>query len=805
MTRTSASTFGQWLRARRGALDLTQSELAERVGCAEDTIGRIESGSRRPSKQVASLLAEALSVPPASRPDFVRFAREGARTAGLDHFAPAGAAPIPVPWTPYLEGLPAPLTPLIGRQSDLAAAAALLRPDQARLLAFTGPPGVGKTRLALAVAATLAAFFPDGVCFVPLAMLHDPALLSDRVARALGLPDTTGLLTARLLDYLRGKRLLLVLDNFEQVVAAAPRLVEWLAAAPKLHILVTSRAGLRVRGERRFPVPPLVLPPPGPIAAPAELLASPAVALFVDRAQAVDPAFALTQANSEAVVALCARLEGLPLAIELAAARSAQLTAEVVQAQLPGGLDLGAGAVRDLPAHQQTLRAAIAWSYALLQPVEQQLFARLGVFAGGATLEAIEAVCNAHGDLAGGSTQALEGLLEQSLVRSAGNSGDTAASTPRFTMLEMIREFAVEELAAGGTAVETGRLQAEYYLALAEAAAPQLIGPQQLLWLRRLEEEHDNFRAALDWAGAMAAKDRMAATLGLRLAGSLGRFWEVRGYLSEGRAHLASALQSPNTPDAVRASALTMAGVLAWRQGDYGPARTLLEESRVLYQASSDREGLATALQVLGNVVHHLGDNATARALYEQSLALRRALGDVRGSAGLLCNLGLLALLQGDCATASALMEEGLALGRGLTSPSTTALRLSNLGLVRLAQGDIAAARTVWTESLGLARQLKNRLIIAHSLAGLGGVLTAQATTYPGCWRPAAHVLGAATALLDELGANLGPEDRLLYDRHVELLRGGLGEDVFAVAWAEGRNMPLEQAIDEALADLPDA
>jgi predicted ATPase/transcriptional regulator with XRE-family HTH domain len=849
------ASFGEWLRARRKALDLTQFELAARAGCAEDTIGRIEAGTRRPSRQVAALLADALGVPATAHADFIRFAREGgarpapARRArrGAEGTKPrpvAAVSPPPPPhpavWVPYLTSLPQSPTPLIGRADELAAATRMLRSGQTRLLTLTGPPGVGKTRLALAVAAALTPAFPDGICFVPLAPLRDPALLALTVAQALGITDNPGgPQAARLLAFLRPKRLLLVLDNFEHLVEATPRVAEWLNASTHLHVLVTSRSTLQVRREHLFPVAPLPVPQV-PSDEPSRmdltaLGAYPAVALFVERAQAVDPVFRLTEANAPVVAELCARMEGLPLALELTAARSARLAPELVLARLARRLDVVTHGPRDLPPHQRTLRATIAWSYDLLSPPERLLFARMAVFAGGVTLDALEIVCNAQDDIAGGPTGALEGLVQQSLVyRVRAAEAEAAPSGSRFSMLETLHEYAWERLRESGDAEELQHRHALYFLALAEEATSQLKGSREGWWLDRLETEHDNLRTALAWAQAHHARE-----LGLRLVGALGRFWAIRGHASEGRRWIAGALAlAPVAAAPLRAQALFAAGQLAsnqgdyeaaraayeaslalWReptadpaarepigkvlmelgmlayfQGEYATARRLLEESRALLRIEEHRFTYARVLESLATVLCEQGDFTTAQALYEEGLRLFQGLGVQRGIAVSLSNLGMVAQYQGQYERARQLFETAAARFGDMGDLRKQALTYSNLGIAALEQGDYGAAQSYFVVSLRPLWAVRDKWGVAYCLEGLAGVSGGQ-----GQWERAARLFGAAAGLRESLQAPLAPAERGQYERSLAVARAQGDPARWEAAWAEGQALPLAQMVVAAL------
>ena len=686
-----------------------------------------------------------------------------------------------------INNLPAQPTPLVGRERELREVCGLLSEKEVRLLTLTGPGGIGKTRLGLQVAAELLNEFEDGVFFVALAPITDPALVASAIAEALGVVEAGDQpLEEGLKGYLHGKELLLLLDNFEQVLGGAPLVGELLSACPKLKVLATSRSVLKVYGEQEYPVSPLELPRPGGLLPIDRLSQYEAVRLFIERAKAAKPDFSVTDENAPAVAEICMRLDGLPLAIELAAARKKLLTPSAMLQRLGSRLKLLGGGSRDLPERQRTLRGTIEWSFALLEEGEQVLFARLAVFSGGRTLEAIEAVCDAEGDLPMDALEGVSSLLDKSLLRQEeGPEGE-----PRFVMLETIHEYARERLEASGEAEETSRLHAEYFLALAEAAEPELSGADQLACLERLEAEHDNMRAALTWS---LEKEPETA---LRLAVALARFWEMRARFLEGSRWLEAALRQSDRADfGTRAKLLSQAGTFAFYRTDFEHAIVLHGEALELYRQVGDDNGVAFALMCLGAQHMEKGDHERAAPFLEEALALSRRIGDKRNTAGTLHNLGEVERQRGNYERAKALGTESIGLWRKIKDDYNLSMVVGWVGLLEVWSGDQPdLAEGFLNEALALERELGYWAYAAYCLEAFAGLAEAR-----GQDARAARLWGAAEALRTDIGAPLPLDAHRLYKPSMAAARALLGEAEWEEAFAQGMAMSAEEAAGYAL------
>lgn len=608
--------------------------------------------------------------------------------------------------------LPPQPTALIGREWELKNICVLLDRPNVRLVTLTGPGGTGKTRLSLQAAAALLDQYRDGAFFVALAAIYDAALVAPALAQALSIKEASDRsIVERIKEYLSDRQMLLVIDNFEQVAGAALLVRDLLDSAPELKILITSRSALRLAGEHEFAVPPLTLPDRAHLPPIERLLHYESIRLFVERTQVIRPGFALDAENAAAVVEVCHRLDGLPLAIELAAARSRLFGPQALLERLRRPLDLLTNGPRDTPARHQTLRATIDWSYALLSPHEQVIFAQFAVFANGCTLAAAEAIICLPDQSHAAILDGLEALLEQHLLRLVELPGEE----PRLTMLETIREYALDQLLASDQLPAQRRRHAEYYLALAEQATTKLQGAEQGTWLRRLEADHDNLRAALEW-GQQAQPE-----LALRLACALWRFWEMHSHMSAGRAWLRDTLAaSSGAPALLLARAHYGAGLLALLQGDYSAAIAALDTASALFTDLGDREGLAYVACSQGLVAWFQGDQAAALALLTRSAELYRAITHTWGTADALHYLGHVVLEQGDTTSASALFAESLALFRITGDQRNIALPLKDFGLIASHQGDYDEARAYYEESLALSRAVEDSWHSGDTLQRLG-------------------------------------------------------------------------------------
>ncbi len=687
--------------------------------------------------------------------------------------------------------LPAQITSFIGRARQISEVKDLL--CGSRLLTISGAGGVGKTRLALEVAVDVAKRFPDGVWFSDLAALSEPELVPETVAGALGIPEQSGRgSTETLKIYLGRKTVLLVLDNCEHLLASCAHLVTaLLEACPKLRVLATSREALGITGELTYRVPSLSLPDAHAVPKIAHITRHEATRLFVERAKLADPGFRVTESNAAAVAHLCTRLDGIPLAIELAAARVKSLSIEQIVSRLDQRFSLLTGGSRTALPRQQTLRATMDWSYGLLGTQERRVLHQLSAFVGGWTLAAAEAVCACNGIVRADVLDLLTSLVQKSLVIM-----DTGSDGARYRFLETVRQYGLERLEHSGEAGDVRMRHRDWCLAIAEEAAGHYHGPREEHRLRLLEPEHDNIRAAIAWSHA--EPDGIEAEL--RLCIALHRFWFVRGYWSEGRQWLEAALSRSGHSEAPNvARALEGAALMASLQGDYGRAILFGEKSVALFRRMDDDEGVVRLLNYLGGAKMRQGDYEGPKVMFEEALALsRRAGAKWWGTAMSLAHLGLVARIQGNHHQAAVLLHDSLALFKKVGHKHRIAYVLYHLGVVTLRQHDYPDASALFKRSIDLCREVGEKWITVYNLEGL-----AQAGSAQRQYRQGARLLGAAEALRETLGLSRFPADQAAFDQCIASTRLRLGKASFEAAWAQGATMTLDQAIQDAL-DVPD-
>jgi non-specific serine/threonine protein kinase len=800
----SFTTFGDLLRYLRQRQRLTQRDLGLAVGYGDAQITRLERNTRLPDVS----LVVAQFIPALHLEDEPEIA---ARLIELA--AQARGEPAPESFTFIRSNLPAQLTSFIGREREIAELAERVRTT--RLLTLTGSGGCGKSRLALEVAARAVGagsprpYFEDGAWLVEFAPIAEAALVPRVAAGVFSLTETAGTPPIEtLVSYLASKHLLLLFDNCEHLIEACAQLAERiLCDCPYVHLLATSRETLHITGEVNWRVPSLTTPDvvgvglaptlvsvheraeragarPAPTTT-TELLDYESIRLFVERARAIRPEFDLTDYNAASIAHICQRLDGMPLAIELAAARLNVLSPEQIAERLDDRFSLlTSGSRTGVPRHQ-TLRAAISWSFDLLTSAERDLFMRLSVFAGGFTAEAAEAVFD-HSNI----LDLLSSLVDKSLV-----IAEVRGEAARYRMLETIRELALERLIASAEADATWRKHAQYFLQLAEEAGSKLYGEEQVAWLDRLEADHDNLRAVLRYA-----KESREIEVGLRLVGALNLFWIKRGNASEARNWIEgmSALAGVLRDTAMWAKALQSIGEVSyWQEVTTSQVRPLFEESLKVFRALGDKQGISEVLWDLGLIASDEGNFALARSLHQESLMIGQALGNQKGIREGYLGLGLLAMAEGDYTTARFHLEKSLAMVEQLGPSYSLAFSLVWLGLAALRQGDSTAARARFEKSVAIRREVGDKAGMSASLEGLAGLAAAQGQAIR-----AARLFGAAQAVRDTFGARMPASERTEYEHNMAAARALLDDAAFNAAWAEGRAMTMEQAVEYALSEF---